>query len=249
MHNSHFSNISRISLLEWDSRHFGFPVGKLRWTEDVPGLREALLEARTLGFRLVFVESQYSLVGLPILDEIAEDVFELPRQELGKELKAEGMPEPSPTVRPLSSDSYDSSRVRALGIVAGTYSRFFRDPRIPRDKAESLFAQWAEGGVRGNLAECAFGSFDDTDRMVGLILLASEKDAVRIALLSVLPSDQCRGHGSALLREAERWAVARNRYRIVVATQPDNLVALRLYSRSGYSTTNTSLISHVWLRR
>lgn len=249
MHTLQLSGFPRVSLLEWDSRHFGFLVGRLRWAEGVRGLHEALLDARARGFRLLFVESQYSLLGLPILDEIAEDVFELSRQELGKELKAGGIPEPSPTVRLLSPDSYDLSRVRELGIIAGKFSRFFRDLRIPRDKAESLFAQWAEAGVRGSLAECAFGSFDETDRMAGLILLAYEKDAVRIALLSVLPSDQRRGHGSALLREAERWAARRKRHRIVVATQSDNFVALRLYSRSGYSTTKTSVISHVWLRQ
>ena len=243
-----FCGDSRVSLLEWDSRHFGFLVGRLSWAGDAPGLCEALLDARLRGFRLVFVETQFSFRGLPILDGIAEEIFETSRQELAKYLEPDIVAEPSRAVQPLSPESCDRSTVRTLGIVAGQYSRFFRDPRIPRPKAESLFAQWADGGVRGTLADAAFGAFADIDRLVGLILLSQEKDAVRIALLSVLPAVQRRGYGSALLQEAARWAANRNLYRMVVATQPDNPNALSLYFRNGYSTIRTSFISHVWLR-
>ena len=77
----------------------------------------------------------------------------------------------------------------------------------------------------------------DGDEIAGVVSYAREGDAVNLVLLNVLPQWQGRGAGRDLIAAVVEAARADNAARVVVATTNDDLPALDLYQRLGFTIT------------
>lgn len=237
-----------VVALPWDSSHFGFQIGRTIWNGAAGQLRPVLEKAKSDGYRLLYIDApRGSDVGRESAG-IASRVLETGRVELTKRLclPLERTP-PSVTIRHLDKSFRDVSAIRRLGVIAGAHSRFFRDHRIDRRKAHALFEEWAEKSLHGVLADATFGGFSGGDRLVAFVTLRMESAAVRITLLSVMPEYQGQGYGTALMRQAERWAVERGIHSLVVATPAENQGGVDFYQRFGYTPSAESTVAHVWL--
>jgi ribosomal protein S18 acetylase RimI-like enzyme len=87
----------------------------------------------------------------------------------------------------------------------------------------------------------------DEDEVVGLASYACEGDAFNLVMLNVLPQWQGRGAARALIAAVIEQARAEGADRIVVATTNDDLPALGLYQRLGFTITSVlvgKLIEH-----
>jgi ribosomal protein S18 acetylase RimI-like enzyme len=77
----------------------------------------------------------------------------------------------------------------------------------------------------------------DGDQIVGVASYADEGDAVNLVMLNVLPRWQGQGAARALIAAVTETAHARDAERIIVATTNDDLPALGLYQRLGFTIT------------
>jgi len=77
----------------------------------------------------------------------------------------------------------------------------------------------------------------DGDEIVGVISTAHEGDAVNMVMLNVLPRWQGRGVGRELIAAVIEVARTEGAERIIVATTNDDLPALGLYQRLGFTIT------------
>ncbi len=77
----------------------------------------------------------------------------------------------------------------------------------------------------------------DEDEIVGVASYAREEDATNLVMLSVLPRWQGRGAAGDLIRAATDIARAEGANRLTVATTNDDLPALGLYQRLGFTIT------------
>jgi ribosomal protein S18 acetylase RimI-like enzyme len=75
------------------------------------------------------------------------------------------------------------------------------------------------------------------DEIVGVVSYAREADAVNLVLLNVLPQWQGRGAGRDLVAAVVEAARVGGAARIIVATTNDDLPALDLYQRLGFTIT------------
>ena len=248
MQPTHGGSHDPIVPLPWDSSHFGFSIGRILWNGVAGELRSVLSKARADGYRLLYV---YSPVGSDIREEsagIASRVLETRRLELTKRLPptairtSAGLP-----IRRLDEGFADLPAIRRLGVIAGGYSRFFRDHSIDRHAAESLFAEWAEKSLRGVLADITYGCFSPGNELAAFLALRGEPAGARITLLSVMPEYQGRGYGTALMRQAEELAVDRGMHLLLVATTAENTGAVAFYRKRGFSPTMEQMVAHVWL--
>ncbi|WP_347244923.1 GNAT family N-acetyltransferase, partial [Thermogutta sp.] len=137
--------------------------------------------------------------------------------------------------------------ISELGVIAGSYSRFMRDPMIPRTLGEKLFRIWAENSLRGILADANYGYLRDS-RVTGFISVRRHEKGGRITLIAVRPEVRGEGIGTRLVRAAESYVIETGGDTIAVATQGDNELALRLYRSSGYKEVARSRVWHVWLK-
>jgi len=237
-----------IVALPWDSSHFGFLIGRTHWNGAAGELRPILSRARSDGYRLLYI---YAPLGSAIREEsagIASQVLETRRLELVEHLRPPlKRTPPTVPIRHVDKSFSDVPAIRRLGVIAGAQSRFFRDHKIDRRDAESLFEEWAENSLRGALADITYGGFSADDELAAFVALRVEPAAIRITLLSVMPEYQGRGYGTALVRQAEHWASERGIRAVVVATPGENQAAVRFYRSLGFLPSAELTVAHVWL--
>lgn len=243
--------VTNLTLLEWDTRHFGFPVARAEWSGDLREL-EVLLDCA--GASEVTLLYLFGSAGARLPEKVVGNcagLYVCQRVEFEKPVVS-----PAPLNLPdgleigeLTWENCDRERVRQLGVVAGDYSRFLRDPLIPQGKGEELFRIWAEESVSRRLADVVFAILEKPHKIVGLITLRGDRDAARIGLLAVCGEYRRRGLGKQLLAAGERWAYFAG-YRLVrVATQAENEEACGFYLRQGFAEVERKNVYHIWLKR
>jgi ribosomal protein S18 acetylase RimI-like enzyme len=87
----------------------------------------------------------------------------------------------------------------------------------------------------------------DEDEIVGVASYAREEEATNLVMLNVLPRWQGRGAASDLIAAVIGMARADGSSRLIVATTNDDLPALGLYQRLGFTITEVvvgKLVEH-----
>ena len=77
----------------------------------------------------------------------------------------------------------------------------------------------------------------DGDEIVGVVSYNREGDAVNVVMLNVLPRWQGRGAARGLINTVAGLARAESAERLIIATTNDDLPALGLYQRLGFTIT------------
>jgi dTDP-4-amino-4,6-dideoxy-D-galactose acyltransferase len=235
----------RLAPLEWDTRHFGFPVARIEDTGDAPGALDAVLDrARATGVRLVYWNAPLGID--PPDDVLARYCGALVdrKQTLTRPLDG-SVPRAwdDALVRVWPKGPAPDALVR-LALASGERSRFRVDPRFPPPLFEELYTQWIERSTNGAIADAVLVAADP--HPLGLITVAV-KDAVgHIGLLAVDERARGRGLGADLLVAAHAFMVSRGCSGASVVTQGDNEPALRLYGRAGYRTAARTDVYHFW---
>lgn len=149
----------------------------------------------------------------------------------------------APTIR-LYRDG-DLESLKALARRNHSDSRFFRDSRFPKERAEALFETWIERSCQG-WAQAVFVA--EVDGIAsGYTTCHIDKDgAGSIGLLGLAPHARGRGMGSFLINEAISYFRRKDVSRISVVTQGSNLGAQRLYQKCGFMTDSVQLWYHRW---
>ena len=135
-----------IEKLAWDSAHFGFGVGRVGTSRLTgPQAQFCVQQARESGIRCLYFLAESGdreswraaeAAGFEPIDvrvELILDVSRSPRAGSGKSRQA---------------SEADLPRLLELARDSFVESRFFRDPRFPREKSGGLFEIWVERGVR-----------------------------------------------------------------------------------------------------
>ena len=244
-----------LKYLSWDSDHFGFRVGKITTQASDCQLRQMLEAARTAGYTLIYYRSvQEKLVADDILRQfggiLVDNAVTFEKQlRIGDSVAPDELITDK-LVEVLSADNFkDESALDELAIVAGQYSRFFQDVRIPPDRARELYRIWGRRALRRELADEVFVAVQNGDvaRPVGFVAVKVEERTARISLISVAPMHQRQGLGRLLMAYAENYASERKLSRLMVTTQFRNQPACRLYEKMGYTPVTVENVYHFWL--
>lgn len=228
--------IKSEELLEWDSRFFGYGVGRIR----TDGTNEAEIDAqldrlRKQKCRLVYVFSPrpLQLQGFKTLlvDRKRSYILSSPRHK----------PVELPVVqaRTASPELYD------LACQAGEYSRFRVDPDIPKEYGMRLYHQWLDNSLSGQFADFVLTCECD-GKPIGLVTAGIKGPELSIGLIATDRAFRCRGIGGSLIQTIINMAADRG-LDVEVTTQADNLDACRFYERHGFRTSSQDFVYHIWL--
>lgn len=234
--------------LPWDSEFFGFGVASLG--EQPLGraeLRSALDDLRTRGVRLVYwappaADLDSDRAGRAESGRLVDRKTTFAVDDLAG---LDPAPAASRRVRRYEHKTC-TPELERLAIQSGGQSRFAVDPKIPRERFESLYRLWMRKSIGGDLAQGVLVA-GEAGRIEGVITLADKDGAGSIGLIAVDESARGRGLGSALIRSALHWARARSLERMRVVTQGDNLPACRLYEKHGFERVGVQSFFHFWL--
>ncbi len=235
-----------ITELEWDSAFFGMKVGKLTGITHSVEIEERALEvARSAGFKLLYATVEHPLeattlnrldrFGVFLADQkasfICSDLTEITRECASQISSLLGPSDPA---------------MESLAILAGEFSRFRLDPRIPKGKFEELYRLWIRKSISREFADEVIVVRIDGD-LAGLLTMSQKETVGNLGLIAVDPKFRGRGVGSDLVQGFMKWSAERGCLSCMIPTQLANEPACRLYTRAGFKLHSVESLLHFWL--
>jgi len=80
-------------------------------------------------------------------------------------------------------------------------------------------------------------------RLVATAMVGADGHRAWVYYLAVAPDLRGRGHGAAVMRAAETWAIERGMPKLQLMVRADNAAAAAFYSRLGYATEQVTVFS------
>ena len=232
--------------LDWDTAFFGARMGAVvrvpAGTTALPAyddLGAALGAARAAGYaHLIFrtVVDDFPAIwaaqaaGLRLVDVGVDSTLAIVRRSL-----AVG---PSNLAVRAAAEA-DIPVLQAIAADAFTMSRFSVDPFFTVDEVRDFHRTWTFNLCRG-LAQTVLVA-ESAGAVAGFIACTASDGEGRIALIATHPDFRGRGVGRTLVAAALDWFDQVNCRVVHVKTQAQNLSALALYHRSGFTVSRTEL--------
>ncbi len=237
-----------LAAAEWDTKCFGFPVGRV--TSEATALSEGLALAKQRRFRLVYWSS---LPDVSVPNEVLgrySGVLIDRKVTFGRALHPQDLDAQSPCDFIVCEHPQGpaSEALVNLALAAGVYSRFRLDPRFPRRTFEKLYRTWIERSARREIADAVLtiAPANERENVCGMATVTLQGIRGAIGLIAVDERMRGRGFASALLRAVHAHLVRRGCERVLVTTQLDNVAACRLYARAGYEIDTVQNVYHFW---
>ncbi len=241
--------------LPWDSHHFAIPVARILPSELYDSdLREILLFAKSKGFHLVYWATRSECEVLPEILSNFSGLLVDKKVTYERKLVPRSPMFSKNLMDSLSVVEYTKVQtpesLLSLSVQSGNYSRFNLDPKIPKEKFESMFHIWMQRSIAHYLATVVFVAVDDShiQKYVGVITASVEQGVGKIGLISVLSNYQSKGIGSLLMHAVHQWMHVHGVNKIVVVTQESNLAACQFYSHLGYRVAALQHFYHFWVQ-
>jgi ribosomal protein S18 acetylase RimI-like enzyme len=236
----------------FDARALGGPVYKARvggggaFVLDVP--------ARTALRELAIRDAELVTVFAPCSHEVNVELqalgFELVSVRCTYERRLDGpggLPPAPPGLRlrrlsegpaPCAPDDR-----RRLATLLGETSRYFKDGRIPRDRALAIYDAWIDNSLAHGYAAEAILAYDG-ERLAGLNTLRFRGEVGSVDLIGVQDGYRNAGLGHVLLEHGFAACHQRGATRVSVVTEAENVAASRFYQRHGFVAVATELVWH-----
>lgn len=130
--------------------------------------------------------------------------------------------------------------------TAFQYSRFFNDPRLPKNQAQGIYLYWTE---------CAFNKEDKYfaickrgHSVLGFILFTIDVKIETTVIELIAVDDKHRGQkvGKTMITALESFLYARGIKKIRVGTQINNVLAISFYTSVGFQNDSCNAVYHMW---
>jgi ribosomal protein S18 acetylase RimI-like enzyme len=151
------------------------------------------------------------------------------------------------TPRIREAQASDLEDLRSIARVSHQITRFYHDPHFPDERCGDLYAEWIASSFNGGADAVLVADLDG--RAVGYLTCEVKGTVGRLGLLGVAPAVRGGGLGGQLVTAAlERFEDA-GLAESALATQAQNIKALRLFTRAGYAVESMQLWFHKWYER
>lgn len=242
--------VEKFTILDFDSKIFGFKVAKILVTQLTEReLNSILAMLRTKQVKLVYwITDQNKLQSEEVVCKskgfLADmKVTYVTALEL-KNMQLDRFSIPSEIIE------YKSDRpclsIQKIAMEAGNYSRFKVDPQFPEHLFIKLYKTWIRNSTNGKIARHVL-IFKKRNRYAGLITLGEKNGRGDIGLLAVDPYFRGQKIGEKLVIAAQKYFL-HDRYKFSqVVTQLGNRPACNLYEKCGYKLEKIENVYHFWL--
>jgi len=138
----------------------------------------------------------------------------------------------------------DVDRLRAIARTNHGDTRFYADPRFPRDRCDELYDTWIRRSCEGWADVVLVADADGVP--AGYVSVHNRADHGSIGLIGVDARARNRGLGETLVRSALTWCAEHELAECRVVTQGRNVAAQRVFQRSGFRTRSVDFWFHKW---
>lgn len=249
--------------LEWDTRFFGVPMGRIDWilrgpSAAVPALTAAV-EATLETFRTAGVRHVTARVDVADMDAVAaleSAGFRLMDALVTYFTHPRG-PAPTPVrevgrIRPLEPGDVDEVLAITAEAYRGFRGRFHLDPHLPQERSSAFYIEWARQCCLGRMADRVVVAEDGTGRLHGWASTRRVEPASSVGVTTLWAGSlgACRrdkpGAYAGLIRSlaAENHA---NGHVTETQTQNHNIATVRIYDAVGARYVRSDYTFHAWL--
>lgn len=244
-------NLDLCELRPWDTEFFGCRVAQVRGdTLNEEQARQIEGWSRNHGIRCLYFLSRandpatiqtaekhgFGLVDIRITLEYAPVNSHPP-----------AVPDPPAGIRVRPAQPGDLPELQLMARTAHTDTRFFKDSRFPRERAEELYSTWITKDTQGR-AQLVLVAAAETGQPLGYLTchLDSTSRQGQIGLVAVSSLARRRGIGKLMVLNAVDWFRTQGAGTVLVVTQGENLAAQRLYQQCGFLSQNLQIWYHKW---
>lgn len=250
--------VSRV--LDWDSRFFGVPMGRLEYliASDrslvpaaielaVEGLRERGVQHVSARVDVADIEAVAMLEasGFRLMDSLVTYITR-PHKEPPNPVREVG------AIRPFEPRDSDELVAIAAEAYRGFRGRFHLDPHVADERADALYAEWAQQCVGARMADMVLVSEGSDGRLLGFLAFRRREPVSTAGGVAVFGGGlgACRsdapGAYAGLIRAGTVWAHARDGV-AECQTQNYNFPVIRIYEAVGAHYVRAEYTLHRWL--
>lgn len=239
-----------VETLEWDSAHFGFPIGSI---DSIPTDTE---QWNSIHLRIKKKKLKCVYLYLPeILPELVSKVLDQGFQYVGSRLdlecrKTQWKQIPKPQERNMHIRPAETKDIESLLEIASLShrdTRFVCDKNFPREKVKDLYRRWvARDFQSSNYVTLVAVSGDELAGYITAKIPESDRTG-KVSLFAVPKKFRGQGIGALLLCRLQKILFDQQGCDSIIApTQGNALVAHRLYQKSGFVSTKFGFWFHSW---
>lgn len=126
------------------------------------------------------------------------------------------------------------------------YSRFFNDPKLPKEQAKNIYLHWTECSFEQE--NKYFVVSEREGNVAGYILYFFNGDSSVIELIAVDEKYQGQGVGKSLIHTMQSSVIDQGIKKIKVGTQVNNISAAQFYNAMGFKYVSCGSLYHLWRR-
>lgn len=232
-------------LLNWDSQFFGFKVARII----NPNIDSKQIINNTLSalskdkVKLIYIVlDEQNLKANLLLSEFNRPIT----TNVTFKLKISETPiESFEGVEHYQNDKIEDE-LFDLAIQAGHDSRYKLDLDFEQGEFERLYRLWIENSVNKTIADFVF-VYRNAGKVKGFVTLKINNDSGVIGLIAVDETTRGLGIGKKLVYKVFQTLAELNVEHCFVATQKDNLGAVKFYESLGFSVLKSEVYYHIWL--
>ena len=226
----------KIEKIEWDSKFFGYPIGKIcLFNNQEYDVNRIISESAKYRLTYLFSDQEIS---------VSDNRIKLVDTKITWE-KDITFSSGTITREKFNNLIHSYDQLLYLGYLSGTYSRFRLDENFQNNEFEKLYKEWIDKSIRGKFDDSVFIK-SHKNQLEGLVTLRKSNNLAQIGLIAVHPNSQGKGVATELIQVANDFTFDNNLKTLIVATQYDNKPAMRLYEKSGFHIRSKEYIYHVW---
>lgn len=233
-----------IERKSWDSDFFGYEVGQFRIDSNKEVDFDQLLD-ESKNFELTYVVSSMELPIKRSLELVDIKVtWDKPCKGIIQfEDSRDGY-----LIEEFNNSIHSYNELKELTFLSGKYSRFIIDRNFHNNEFLKLYKEWIDRSIDHSIAEkvlvCVFEK-----HLCGFITIGIKDGCTsKIGLISVNRRYQGRNIGSNLIIVANNFCRENGIELMEVATQKDNLPAMKFYQRNGFQIKSYEYFYHIWNR-
>ena len=231
--------------LPWDTAFFGVPVARIERTRIPEKEMEAIVgECRQAGVRvLYFLAASDDDASVRAAES---NGFRMVDVRMTFERSGPVVPAAAPSFVLRDHCASDLAILRAIARKAFGDSRYYHDPRFPRERCDALYEEWITLDCKGRAERVLVA--EGPAGVAGFLTchFPGGAEVGRIGLVGIAEAARGVGVGRALVQAALEWFAAAGARRVAVVTQARNAAAQRLYQRAGFATRGVEIWFHKW---
>ena len=229
--------MNKIQYLEWDSKFFGYKIGKIIFDENI---NDTQLKFDQEDYQLIYLFSKEKLNN-EFQKKINANLVDIKIEFIKKAVVVNSEFANHLEIKKINHITDD---LLQLVYESGVYSRFKLDQNFKNNEFEKLYEAWINKALN-DLNSMVVGAFIDS-KIVGFISLGIKQGIADIGLIAVDEHARGKHLGTILLGEANNFAIKNDSEYLTVVTQENNIQAMKFYERNGFSVDKKNYIYHLW---